>query len=77
MKVRLYDTGLIRDVAAHRLPVTICVDRCGDNDWGCIVFRHAHGVRLCFTTVFECESCDILQLTEEIGILLLESNQCR
>jgi hypothetical protein len=38
----------------------------------CNVFRHAHGVRLCFTIVFECESWDILQLTEENVIPLLE-----
>ena len=39
---------------------------------GCNVFRHAHGVRLCFTTVFESESYDILQLTEENVVPLLE-----
>ena len=36
------------------------------------MFRHAHGVRLCFTIVFECESCDILQLTEEKVMPFLE-----
>ena len=39
---------------------------------GCTVFRHAQGVRLCFTTVFESESYDILQLTEENVVPLLE-----
>ena len=41
------------------------------------MFHHVQEIRLCFTTVFECESCDILQLTEENGTPLLEKNQCR
>ena len=36
------------------------------------MFHHVQEVRLCFTTVFECESCNILQLTEKNVIPLLE-----
>ena len=36
------------------------------------MFHHVQEVRLCFTIAFECESWDILQLTEENVIPLLE-----